>query len=182
MEAVKNPALALRVAARTALIGAGGRGFVRFLPADEALLVTDAPRRCADEAALTRLISAMEAEGFACGVRDGLMTLTPGDALLDALAGAGAPVPVDWDDPLHSAQELAARWLRAARGRLTPAGRRLIMETLRLIWQPRARVLDGLEDLRAQAAEMLRNRDRSGMAQAGALLADWCRTEGGQTR
>lgn len=179
MEAVSNPALALRGVAREAMIGAGGRGFVRFLPAGEALLVTDAPRRCGDEAALARLISAMEAKGFACGVQDGLLTLTPGDALLDALARARAAAPVDWDDPLHPAQELAARWLRAARGPFTAAGRRLAIETLRLIWQPRARVLDGLDALRAQSAQMLRNRDRSGMAQAGALLADWCNTEGG---
>lgn len=182
MEAVTNPAPALRAAAREAMLLAGGRGFVRFLPAGDMLLVTDAPRRCADEAALAELISAMEAKGFACGMRDGLLALTPGDALLDALAGSKTAVTVQWDSPLHPAQELAARWLREPRGRLDPAGRRLVIETLRLIWQPQARVLRGLTELRAQAAVMLREGKPSGFAHAGALLACWCKTEGGQLR
>ena len=53
---------ALRERARAAVFAAGGRGFVRFLPAGEtALLVSDAPRRCGDVPAL---LDRMRARGF----------------------------------------------------------------------------------------------------------------------
>ena len=44
-------AVRLRERARGAMLAAGGRGFVRFLPAGGALLATDAIRRCGDDAA-----------------------------------------------------------------------------------------------------------------------------------
>ena len=43
-------AVSLRNAAREAMLAAGARGFVRFMDSG-ALLVSDAVRRCADEAA-----------------------------------------------------------------------------------------------------------------------------------
>ena len=74
---------ALRERARAAVFAAGGRGFVRFLPAGEAaLLVSDAPRRCGDVPAL---LDGCRAAGFDARERDGLLLLTPTEAALRAL-------------------------------------------------------------------------------------------------
>ena len=45
-----------------------------------------------------------------------------------------------------------------------------MLETLRLIWQPQACVLEGIDALRARAAVMLRVGDASGLHEAGAYL------------
>ena len=171
-------ALALRDRARAAVLAAGGRGFVRFLPAGGALLATDAIRRCADAAAQQRLAGALEEAGFACRACCGLLELTPRDGVLDALCGDAAGA-IDWGDPLHPAQALARRWLAEQRTAWTDAGRQLTMDALRLVWRPRAQVLAGLAALRAQAAVMLRSGDRSGFRAAGAVLNDWCMQERG---
>ena len=77
---------ALRERARAAVFAAGGRGFVRFLPAGEtALLVSDAPRRCGDVPAL---LDGCRAAGFDARERDGLLLLTPTEAALRALEEA----------------------------------------------------------------------------------------------
>lgn len=169
-------ALALRARAREAMLLSGGRGFMRFADGG-ALLVTDAPRHGAHEEAAGRIASALEARGFVCRVTDGLMEITPGRALLENLE-AGVCTPVDWESPLAPAQALGARWSREKKRPLTPEGQALVVQTLRLLWQPEDRVLAGLSALRGQAAVMLRKGDRSGMAQAGGLLGEWCRQEG----
>ena len=64
---------AVRSKARDAVFAAGGRGFVRFLPdGEEALLVSDAPRRCQNPSAL---LCACGAAGFGAEERDGLLLL-----------------------------------------------------------------------------------------------------------
>ena len=79
---------ALRERARAAVFAAGGRGFVRFLPAGEtALLVSDAPRRCGDVPAL---LDGCRAAGFDARERNGLLLLTPTEAALRALDILGA--------------------------------------------------------------------------------------------
>lgn len=168
-------AASVRDLARNTILAAGGRGFVRFLEEGDALLVTDAVRRCADAQALT---AALEAAGFVCASEGGLMSLTPGDALL-AQAGAPAGFSVDWADDLHPAQALAVRWLGQARLPMTSAGRQLAIGSLRLTWKPEKQVLFGLTALRAQAAKMLREKDTSGMHEAGAILAQWCAAQTG---
>ena len=174
-------ALRLRERAREAMLAAGGRGFVRFLPAGGALLATDAIRRCADEAAREALTDAFVQAGFACEARGGLLELTPEDDLLSALS-AGEGTAVDWESPLHPAQALANRFRAAARQPLTVAGRQLIVETLRLTWLDADRLLAGLPALRAQAAVMQRRGDGGGMHEAGALLREYCEQEqGGMT-
>ena len=65
---------------------------------------------------------------------------------------------------------LARRWQARPPLPLTPAGRQLVLETLRLIWQPQACVLEGIDALRARAAVMLRVGDASGLHEAGAYL------------
>ena len=171
-------AVRLRERAREAMLAAGGRGFVRFLPAGGALLATDAVRRCADDASRARLTEALAQAGFACGMRNGLLEMTPTD---DALLTSGGEerVAVDWESPLHPAQALAARFLKNPKQPLTPAGRQLILETLRLTWLAPDRVLSGLPALRAQAAVMLRQGDRSGLHEAGTLLKEFCEQEQG---
>ena len=175
MAAVReNPALRVRALAREAVLGAGGRGFVRYLPPGGALLATDALARCADAAQEKCLTDALTAAGFDCVPQGALLGLTPADALLLRAAGGDVPpVWIDWDGPLAPAQALAARWLQKPRLPLTNAGRALAMETLRLLWQPRVRVLTGLGGLRALAAANLRAGDASGAHEAGCYLSAW---------
>ena len=168
-------AIALRDRARAALLSAGGRGFVRF-PEQGALLVSDALRRCESEAAEQGLKDALWQAGFECYKQDGLLLMTPSDALLENIDCDTCRI--DWDAPLHSAQALAKRWLACERRPLTAAGRQLIIDCLRLTWQDR--VMDGLRALRAQAAVMQRNGDTSGFYQAGTVLADWCNEQEGE--
>lgn len=175
-------AIALRQRAREAMLAAGGRGFMRFCDAGDALLVCDAPRRCADDAARQRLADALADAGFAGRLEDGLLLLTPEDGVLRACGRDAPPCAVtDWDGPLAPAQALAARFLREEARPLTADGRRIVLATLRLLWQDAAHVSAGLIGLRAQAAALLRAGDRSGLYEAGALLARWCgeQEEGG---
>lgn len=166
-------AAGLRDRARDAVIAAGGRGFVRFAPPGGALLITDALRRCTDAAQVKKLIDALEEAGFACRQRDGLLWLTPQDDLLRCEADEYPAA--DWQLPLYELAALAVRWASVQPQEFTPAGRRLMLETLRLLWQPRDKVLAGMNALRAQAAAMLREGDRSGLHEAGWILYDWCR-------
>ena len=170
-------AIDLRNSARAALLGAGGRGFVRFCE-QGALLVSDAIRRCEDDAARKTLTDALAQAGFESWTQDDLLMIMPSDALLEQMACEDCEV--DWSSPLHGAQALAARWLARERQALTEAGRQLIVDCLRLTWQDR--VMDGLRQLRAQAAVMQRSGDTSGFCQAGAVLADWCTEQEGKTR
>lgn len=168
-------AVSLRNAARRAMLDAGGRGFMRFAHSG-ALLVSDAIRRCESDAAKARLLDALAQAGFACMEQDGLLMLSPADALLEAITCEGG-FSVDWDDPQFAVQALAARWLRRERRPLTPAGRQMIIDALRLTWQNCAAL--ACSALRAQAAVMQRTGDTSGFHQAGAVLAQWCdRQEG----
>ena len=135
---------ALRERARAAVFAAGGRGFVRFLPAGEtALLVSDAPRRCGDVPAL---LDGCRAAGFDARERDGLLLLTPTEAALRAL-DVPARIDVDWDAPDAPTAAFAAYLMRRADRPLTEDGLRLVVETLRLLWQDEAHVRAGLPAL-----------------------------------
>lgn len=161
---------ALRERARAAVFTAGGRGFVRFLPAGEtALLVSDAPRRCGDVAAL---LDGCRAAGFDARERDGLLLLTPTEAALRAL-DVPTRIDVDWDAPDAPTAAFAAYLMRRADRPLTEDGLRLVVETLRLLWQDEAHVRAGLPALRARAAACLRVGEDSGFFLSGALLAGW---------
>ena len=166
-------ALSLRNAAREAMLAAGGRGFVRFLPLGGALLVTDANRRCADENEKAALIGALEHAGFDCCARGGLLELTPQDDVLCRI-GYDEEAEIDWSSPLHPVQALGRRWHNREKQPLSDAGRQLILEALRLSWQPVGKTQEGIEMLRAQGAVMQRTGDTSGMHEAGAILLDWC--------
>lgn len=163
----------LRDRARGVLDEQGARGFVRFA-AEGPLLVTDAATRCADGG--LALVDGLTRAGFACCDAGGLLGLTPDGALLAHLcARQTRSVAIDWDGPLHPAQALAARLLRAPDASpMTDAGRALCVETARLLWRSEAQVLAGLLPLRARVAALLRARDTTGFACAGALLANWC--------
>lgn len=169
-------AVSLRNRAREAMLLAGGRGFVRFMDSG-ALLVSDAVRRCADEAAKQRLMDALHLAGFDCREQDGLLLMDPSDALLEEIA-CETGAAVDWSSPRCAAQALAARWLKRQALPLTEAGRQLIVDTLRQTWQQRAE--DDFSALRAQAAVMQRAGDVSGFYQAGAVLAHWCEEQEGK--
>ena len=164
-------AVRLRDLARQTLLEAGGRGFVRFAEAGCALLVTDAVRRCSDVNALEQ---ALKCAGFSCFEQDGLLHLAPQDVLLRTFICPQEPPIVRWEESVHPAQTLASRWLSAPEETLTTEGRQLIVDTMRLTGAPGKDVLAGLEALRAHAAVMLRRGDRSGMHEAGAILAQWC--------
>ncbi len=162
-----NPAVALRTLAREAMLASGGRGFVRFLPPGGALLATDALCRAEREQA-EAIRKALRAAGFVCEDAGALLLLTPQDALL--AAAPDIQTDVDWAGEAYAAQALARRWQARPPLPLTPAGRQLVLETLRLIWQPQACVLEGIDALRARAAVMLRVGDASGLHEAGAYL------------
>lgn len=163
-------AIALRDRAREALLSAGGRGFVRF-PERGALLLSDAIRRCEDEAAKARLLAALNEAGFTCYEQDNLLMITPSDVLLMEHSCEDS-CSIDWDGPQCRVQALSSRWLKKPLLPLTQDGRQLIVDTLRLTWQDRA--ADGLDALCAQAAVMQRKGDISGFCQAGAVLKNWC--------
>lgn len=169
-------AVSLRNRAREAMLLAGGRGFVRF-PERGALLVSDAVRRCGDDAQKHALLCALAQAGFVCREQDGLLLMDPSDALLEEIA-CETGAAVDWSSPRCAAQALAARWLRRQALPLTEAGRQLIIDTLRQTWQHRAE--DDFSALRAQAAVMQRAGDVSGLYQAGAVLAHWCEEQEGK--
>ncbi len=157
----------MRQMARDALIASGGRGFVRFLPAGGALFVSDAPRHGAVKT------DALEEAGFLCREEDGLLYITPDDALL-SLCGEGAQrTPVQWETASVQMQALADRFLREKPLPLTDEGRQIILETLRLLWQDERHAASGMYSLRARAAVLLRKGDRSGLFESGALLQDW---------
>lgn len=163
----------LRDLARDVMLESGGRGFVRFVPGGDALLVTDAPGRCADGGSL--FLKGLENAGFSCWLDGALGYILPGDALLLSLCERkGGPVPGNWTSPLHPVCALANRFLREPCLELTRQGRALLLETARLLWRPQAQVLAGLGAIRARAAALLRTGDRSGMHEAGAMLANWC--------
>ena len=165
-------AIELRALAREALLEAGARGFVRFLPeGDGALLVTDAPKGCGG-IQTELLMSCMAARGFVCKMRGNLLALTPGDELLAGLAReAVCPESWDWESELAPLLALAARWMRAPEAPVGEAGRRLAIETARLLWKPRAQVLGGLGALRAGAAVLQRNKEPGGLRLCGGMLA-----------
>ena len=168
-------AIVLRDRARAALLGAGGRGFVRF-PEQGALLVSDVLRRSESQEAGQKLMDALLQAGFESWQQDGLLLITPSDALLVQIDSASCAI--DWEGSRHGAQALAARWMAKERRALTGAGRQLVVDCLRLTWQNR--VMDGLRALRAQAAVMQRSGDTSGFYEAGAVLAEWCNEQEGK--
>ena len=168
-------AIALRVKAREAMIKSGGRGFMRFAPQGKMLLITDAPRR--EQDAGVQLADVLRAEGFACTLEDGMLSLAPQDELVLALVRDIALQEICWQSQLHPAQALALRWAGQAQLPLTENGRQLITDTLRLTGQPGICVMDGLAALRAHTAVMLRAGDRSGMYEAGRILMQWCEKE-----
>lgn len=163
----------MRALARETVLGSGGRGFMRFADSAGALLVCDASRRCESEAALEGMTAALEETGFAVLLEGGLMLISPGDEMLLSLEAEGIP-DIRWDKPGYAAEALAARLIKAPQTPLTPAGRALAIEALRLTGRPGEDVFAGLDALRAQAAVMLRSGDRSGMRIAGAVIKTWC--------
>ena len=166
-------ALSLRAAARETMIAAGGRGFMRFLPPGGALLATDAVRRCEGDAQKAALTDALHAAGFDVCEKDSLLMLTPANVLLGSIVCEEEP-EIDWTSPLHAVQALGVGWIRKQKKTLTQDGRQLILEALRLSWQPMKQAKDGLEALRIRAAVMLRRGDDSGFHEAGTILLDWC--------
>lgn len=165
---------AVRSKARDAVFAAGGRGFVRFLPdGEEALLVSDAPRRCPNPSAL---LCACGAAGFGAEERDGLLLLTPTEETLRSLNLPRA-IDVDWSSADAPLAAFAARLMHRVDRPLTENGLRFAVETLRLLWQDDAHVRCGLPALRARAAACLRIHDDSGFFLAGALLAERCQKQ-----
>lgn len=161
---------ALRDAARAAILSAGGRGFVRFLSQGDALLISDAPRRGESGP----LIAELGEAGFDGVVREDLLYITPGETLLlELCARQPEGIDVDWNGPLFETMALCERLLGEAPMPLDEGAGQLLMETVRLLWQPEEKVLAGLPALRARIAVRLREGKRSGLHEAGRLLAGW---------
>ena len=174
-------ALMLREAAREAMLAAGGRGFMRFLPPGGALLATDAVRRCESDAQKMAMIDSLSEAGFDCCEQNGLLMLTPKDALLGSIT-CEEKQEIDWASSLHGVQALGVLWIRKQKRPITQDGRQLILEALRMSWQPMKQVAAGMDALRMRAAVMLRRGDDSGFYEAGTVLLDWCKREIGGNR
>ena len=168
----------LRAAAREAMLAAGGRGFMRFLPPGGALLATDAVRRCESDAQKRAMIDGLSEAGFDCSEQDNLLMITPKDALLGSIV-CEEKQEINWASPLHGVQALGVLWSRKQKRPMTQDGRQLILEALRLSWQPIKQAAAGMDALRMRAAVMLRRGDDSGFHEAGAVLLDWCKRETG---
>lgn len=161
---------ALRDAARAAIFSSGGRGFVRFLSQGDALLISDAPRRGESGP----LIAALCEAGFDGVVREDLLYIMPGETLLlELCARQPEGIDVDWNGPLFEAMALCERLLGEPPMPLDHGALRLMIETARLLWQPKDKVLVGLPLLRARIAVRLREGKRSGLHEAGRLLCGW---------
>jgi len=161
----------MRNIARCVVMGCGARGFVRFDDRGDCLLVTDAALRCGDGGAALR--AALHAAGFVCKSSGALLGINPGDALLERLCARERGITIDWESTLHPAQALAVRLMRSETEALTERGRAFVLRMARALWQPQGRVLAQMADIRAEAAVLLREGDRSGFAPAGRLLANW---------
>ena len=160
----------LRGEMRATVFAAGGRGFVRFAAGGDALLLSDAPRRSDAQA----LCAALERAGFRCEVREGLLFANPTDERLLALCAAQPDgLEIDWESPRCEAEAFAVRLVRKPAQPLDDQGRRMILETARLLWQGEEKVLAGLPTLRARAAAMLREGKSSGLHEAGRLLCGY---------
>ena len=128
-----------------------------------------APRFNRDEA--IRALEAGKIVIFAGGTGSPFFT-TDTTAALRAL-DVPARIDVDWDAPDAPTAAFAAYLMRRAARPLTEDGLRLVVETLRLLWQDEAHVRAGLPALRARAAACLRVGEDSGFFLSGALLAGW---------
>ena len=191
----------LRTEARSLLFAAGFRGFVRIASPGGELLVTDVLRyaekrhggnrhtpigvysesltgtdvfgsACREWGLPARML---KEAGFYARKENGLLYISPDNTRLHKLAGEWEDGAADFDlegwDNLTPVRALAARLLRcSALKEWTPAGRQLLLETLRLS-DPSCTGWPAADSLRAGIAEMLRLHDRSGMHEAGALLA-----------
>lgn len=153
------------------MIQSGARGFMRFSEEGGGLLVCDAAARSADHG--EALCAALQKAGFLCRLDGALLYLEPDDALLERLCALRVAPQIDWASELHPVQAFAARLLKEERTEMTPTGRAFVLDTARLLWKPKRQVLRGMDVLRAQAAVLLREGDRTGFARAGALLYNW---------
>ena len=173
----------LRNLARDTVFASGARGFMRFAAEGDVLLLTDAALRCEDGG--IALAKALETAGFVCEPAGALLGIIPGDALIARLCAREGGVAIDWESPLHPAQALAARLMRSDSVEIpdmTARGRAFVLRTARMLWQPESRVLAQLSLLRAEAAALLREGDRSGLAPAGRLLANWTEERSERTK
>ena len=164
----------LRDEARGDMLACGLKGFVRIAAGGGPLLVTDALRR-ADDGQRRALCALYAQNDWDTVEKQGLLWMTPGLKKQRVLAYEAEELArgykvTDWDAPLAYAGALAVRMLLCpAQPEWTAAGCQLIVETLRLP-QP-LKTWEEANCLRPRLAEMLRHHDRSGMHEAGAILA-----------
>ncbi len=169
----------LRASVRAAMLDAGLRGFVRFAPeGDDALFLSDALSRGAVEEKAASFLQALKKGGYTAMYRltqsGTLLALMPGDFLLFDLAeGASMPQRFDWDSALAPVYALADRWMRALDKAPDMDGKRLMLETARLLWRPRQQVIEGLHGLRVRASVMQRRGECGGLRVCGGMLANW---------
>ena len=169
-------AACLRDEARGILLGCGLRGFVRIAAPGEALLVTDALRR-AGEGNRVSALCALQKAGFEGRNEWGLLWLSPDAARLREIARraeepARALRMPGGDGALAEAVSFALRLMRSAasEGEWSRRGSSLLLEALRLP-DPGRTGWPEAERLRAPAAVMLREQDRSCLHEAGCVLA-----------
>ena len=143
---------------------------MRFLSQGDALLISDAPPRGESGP----LIAALCEAGFDSALEDGLLLIMPTEVRLLALSRMQPDsIITDRESPLFETMALCERLLGEAPMPLDEGAGQLLMETVRLLWQPEEKVLAGLPALRARIAVRLREGKRSGLHEAGRLLAGW---------
>ena len=169
-------AAGLRDEVREAMLAQGLCGFVRIAPEGGPLLVTDCMRRAGAQAR-EGFLEALEGRGLLLCEHEGLLFLSPGRDCLQDIVRRAESVPacedIDWRSPLAPAQSFAQRLLRDSIVPMSDRGEALLAEVLRLP-DPQGG-WPALDRLRPRVAVMLREHDRGGLHEAGALL--WARLE-----
>ena len=146
------------------------RCFVRICDTDQALWVSDLPRRMPDAAQLSEKLAA---QGFVCHLDENTRlwyidwTAQRWEEMLSACPGSLPEFPLE--ECYHAAYALCRLWmLHPSEHKNLPVIRRVV----KLVCEPESKVLSAIAPLHAQAAADLRS-GRPFAFDAGRVLAGW---------
>ena len=148
------------------------RCFVRICDTDQALWVSDLPRRMPDAAQLSEKLSA---QGFVCHLDENTRlwyidwTAQRWEEMLSACPGSLPEFPLE--ECYHAAYALCRLWITHPSD-LAPAAMPAVRRMLKLVQQPEEELLKSIASLHEEAAVQLRTGQPVAHA-AGWILAQW---------